>query len=575
MASFGQKKQPKSIEQRAKEWILNFAKMNPMQKMQASKELVYFLNNTDGYTKGLWLASMQKYAPKEDEATKQKRLKAEEDKKQSEQAAREEEKVKNEEEEREEERISNYEKSDYANIVRKISGRLNNWLIRTEFEKTEDYNKRLQSLNSVFDTICNDEITTLIKSQNNSQRLVTEMLGYGSEIIPFYRSISGSENISLDFEAYNADKEFYPLNIQYKDLKFTTSLQMPIDKAKKIWSEIERYDDSNSGYSDKVLKWRELKVEYPQNINDWTIADYNLSPTKVILNFGDKDHSMYEVKLPLIEAKRITISSADLELNNYNGTPLTFELDSYLKNLNHEKIQTLIKNGEECERKNKLLDALIAYRSALELDSSSAEINTKITDITNQINRSRLVSEGNEFFKKGFLSKSRQKYEDANKIKITAEVTDIISSIDKTIAETTQKHTDLETKYATLLNSTLLNFERTFGTLEDFKKGYGLKYKDCILKINEGLQTKRLGLNQEYSVYINGLNLEKWTVRDQELLNKVNSFSMEIKSFDIFEGNLTKALQNKDKKFLKILKEDDHKVIIDTVMKTNYTASLD
>lgn len=53
-------------------------------------------------------------------------------------------------------------------------------------------------------------------------------------------------------------------------------------------------------------------------------------------------------------------------------------------------------------------------------------------------------------FLKGFLSKSRQKYEDANKIKITAEVTDIISSIDKTIAESIQKHTDLETKYATL-----------------------------------------------------------------------------------------------------------------------------
>lgn len=75
----------------------------------------------------------------------------------------------------------------------------------------------------------------------------------------------------------------------------------------------------------------ESYVEYPQNINDWTIADYNLSPTKVILNFGDKDHSMYEVKLPLIEAKRITISSADLELNNYNGTPLTFELDAIEK----------------------------------------------------------------------------------------------------------------------------------------------------------------------------------------------------------------------------------------------------
>lgn len=55
---YGQKS-AKNIEEEAKAWVVKFEKMDPLQKKQASNQLVIFLNNTDNYTKGLWLAHLK------------------------------------------------------------------------------------------------------------------------------------------------------------------------------------------------------------------------------------------------------------------------------------------------------------------------------------------------------------------------------------------------------------------------------------------------------------------------------------------------------------------------------------
>lgn len=62
--SFSQKKQVKSTEQQAKEYMIKFNSLNPAQKRQASNELAYFLNNTDSQTKVIWLRALEPYKDK-------------------------------------------------------------------------------------------------------------------------------------------------------------------------------------------------------------------------------------------------------------------------------------------------------------------------------------------------------------------------------------------------------------------------------------------------------------------------------------------------------------------------------
>jgi hypothetical protein len=63
-SSFSQKKQVKSTEQQAKEYMIKFMSLNQAQKAQASRELAYFLNNTDSQTKVIWLRAMEPYNDK-------------------------------------------------------------------------------------------------------------------------------------------------------------------------------------------------------------------------------------------------------------------------------------------------------------------------------------------------------------------------------------------------------------------------------------------------------------------------------------------------------------------------------
>jgi hypothetical protein len=322
-------KSAKAIEQHAKEFMLKLGKMNESQKKQASKELEVYLKSANANTKTIWLLSAAKYLPKESLEAMQKRLKDEEAKKNKKIA--ETRKVENtlqeQEQDQEEGEIIDYEDSNYAKIINSISEQFDNWLIKGEFEKTADYKVRTQSLKLVFDTICENKVISLLETEVNSERMVTPMLGYGREIINSFRSVSGPQNIYLDFKSYDADKECYNLNIQYKELTFKHKLFMSIEKAKQLWIAIEKYDDANSGYSDNVQRWREFTVEYPVEVDNWVLLKNNLYPTKVVLKFGDKDNTNLEVKFPLNNAKKINISSSDMKLRNYHGTPLIFDFE--------------------------------------------------------------------------------------------------------------------------------------------------------------------------------------------------------------------------------------------------------
>jgi hypothetical protein len=56
-------------------------------------------------------------------------------------------------------KINRYNNSHYVDIVNKVSLDFNKWLNKGEFEKTEDYNLRMNNSEYVFDSICNQIIT--------------------------------------------------------------------------------------------------------------------------------------------------------------------------------------------------------------------------------------------------------------------------------------------------------------------------------------------------------------------------------------------------------------------------------
>ena len=56
--SYGQKKQVKSAQQQANEYMLKFNKLSQAEKRQASIQLVNSLNRMDSHSKGIWLAAL-------------------------------------------------------------------------------------------------------------------------------------------------------------------------------------------------------------------------------------------------------------------------------------------------------------------------------------------------------------------------------------------------------------------------------------------------------------------------------------------------------------------------------------
>lgn len=56
--SYSQKKKPKSIQQQADEYIIRFDKLSPIEKRQASANLVNSLNRMDSNSRALWLSAL-------------------------------------------------------------------------------------------------------------------------------------------------------------------------------------------------------------------------------------------------------------------------------------------------------------------------------------------------------------------------------------------------------------------------------------------------------------------------------------------------------------------------------------
>ena len=188
-------------------------------------------------------------------------------------------------EEAERRRTEELNNSDLYKIKAEVATEFNSWLKKGEFEKTDDYNIRMkEKCLEGFQKINNDIITRKIDKIK-------------------------SEHIEFVLKEYNADKEMFIVAINFKNLKWTDYIKVPIKKAPE--------------FKQNFLIDREKTI-----YRNWGINDNQLYPFQVVVtDFETK--SNFEFILPLENFEELKISTKSLGFNNTNFDNLEFNFNDY------------------------------------------------------------------------------------------------------------------------------------------------------------------------------------------------------------------------------------------------------
>ena len=441
---------------------------------------------------------------------------------------------------KEEEKTTMYENSDYYKIINKVSNKFSEWLTKGEFEKFDEYNSRLENRYVYFLDICNDAV---LKQLNDASNFKTE-----------YDEILDENDFQNGFELldYNADKESFDFKWSFKNLIISSSVYVSLKDAPEF-KNVTEYN--NIHLSDKRT--------------DYCLIDNYIYCRKILIdNINNKPVIVVPLTLNKTQT-RIIITTNDLNLKNYNFEILKFDYEDY-KDI---KSEILFKNAEKIEATGNFQEALKSYLNILDFNKNSQMARNKINQITDKINeldRAKLISEAEELYKNNYLSKSKQKYIEANEIRSSDGINKLILEIEKTITESNSKHSKLLDNYSLCYSSDKIFFSiKIYNDLVNITKNYGPKYKSCIDIINETLKNKWQKVYNDYNLYKTNSIIEIWTIQNQELFEEFEKWLTEFDVYKIFEDKIFKAVLNEDKKFLKILKEDSEKIIIETIIKTS------
>lgn len=195
-------------------------------------------------------------------------------------------------ERKEKEKIERYSNSDYVRIKNTINEDFNLWLKKGEFEKTDDYQKRLSSFSSnAFDSICYNTLISAFAAKS----------GFASKLLE-----------------YNADTERFGIEFNFNNTFLKDSIDIPINNASDFKKDFKNFgiyvDDEN-----------------------WRFFDNNLTPYKfAFYNIDKKQGVLFFVKNK--DLKDISISTSDLSMNKSNIN-LKFDFNEYFYNIVIYKIK--------------------------------------------------------------------------------------------------------------------------------------------------------------------------------------------------------------------------------------------
>jgi hypothetical protein len=204
----------------------------------------------------------------------------------------------------EKEKIKKYNNSDLVQIKSEVTNEFNAWLKKGEFEKTEDYESRMK--NNCLENF--------------------EKINYDAVI-----SRINEANLEFDLKEYNADKEYFSIELKYKDLKWIDVIKVSINKAPNFKDHF-RINEGETVYQ------------------NWGIYENQLYPQKIIIT-DDQSENHYEFILPITKFEDYKVSTSVLGITNSNFNKLEFSFFDYQSKKDKElELANLQKKQKEEEQ---------------------------------------------------------------------------------------------------------------------------------------------------------------------------------------------------------------------------------
>lgn len=504
--------------------------------------------------------------------------------------------------------------SDFQEIRMEIQLKFKEWATKGEFETQSEYEMKMLNKNRIIDSIA----FNLFSSRVNT-------------IFGEYSNSNGEYTIKL--KEFNIDKHLYPIALKgYFDkgrmvvnLEINDTLNVDVNMAKKI-KNIARKDDYSGLYEIDVFQNKNVK--FSKNLNEWFITKNGYFFPKSYIFFNQFKHTAKDISTSVNEVK---IHTNELGLSNYFQTDYIIDIDKHwiqrlenerkiilieaeqflsenklepAKNLLVEannlrftedvknkiqdvefkilelKTNELIKSAELYESNGNISNSIEKLVKAKELFAEANKLQftevfkTKIVEVDNKIivlKQNELVKSAEQYEKSGKISNLIEKLQEANKLKTRTDLATKIDLLTKNRDLSLRNHKILDSLFILCQTEKLGIFKDIVNpnNLDEVKKEYGQKYLDCktsiITKINS-MWTTVSNSNTEININI---NREVWDDKSQELMQKIIEFRNELSKNSNFEKNVQKALVEKDKKYLKIFKENDVNIIVETILKTN------
>ena len=453
--------------------------------------------------------------------------------------------------------------SDLNKIKSAIRKSFINWVSKGEYETKEEHLLRLDNKYKILDSICFYNINNFIKTRNN---------------------INGNEGnyYSVKLFKYNAEKKFYPIELKLesgwggyddegeaeinispsKSILDTIYAEVALAKKLKLNA---KFDDNDSTYNFDFSN----NLTFSNNISEWFFDEIGyLFPKSFSLM---DDEFKHQIKYNLNTADNISISTSNLTLDEYFTNDYVSNTHKYYVILIDKKRNTILNNAEKLLSNGELEKAKKMFLTANKLKYSD-DVNDKIKNIENKLiemERVELINKAEQYYSTGEISKSIETFEQANQLKESIELNQKITNLKKTILESFRLQDNLDS----LFNVVVTEKENLFRDivdikeLENFKKGYSEKYLSCKQTITDFIDSewsKNLNIYNEIKK-----NREVFEDKFQYIFEELNKLQELVKKNSNFEKEIQKAILSKNKKYLKILKEDNINTIIETVI-NNY-----
>lgn len=242
-----------------------------------------------------------------------------------------------------------YERSDEYNINKNIGEHFSKWLKKGEFEKTVDYDKRLNECSkTVFDSICNSEIIYKIEDVWRDIRLGT----------------------------YNTETEEFPVFVKtnFSDIRGKAHIKIPIESAQDFRNKFYSGDGTGFNYSKGPVVPRAdfVYVSSTENPGDnvlcpTTVVYYNPPFFKDIINIK----LTYDEKTKPVKVAFDELGITDKYLNGYVYTFDGYDETIYEKDMvdkipspyGYESIEKWIEQDSECQEviKNEEYRVLVEF----------------------------------------------------------------------------------------------------------------------------------------------------------------------------------------------------------------------